>query len=844
MMLSELKDRLEKRIYLAHSIAMTLYNKNKDILEDEKIKENIIETLRPIRFDNDEGYFFIGTMDGYDVLYPVAPEVEGSYLWNLQDEKGNFVMQDEVNVIKESVNNEGFVTDYWKKPQDPSKMIYAKLSFVKLFTPFQWYIGTGSYIDTFQEEVKKYIITIFNAQTGNYPKQVFITNENFIIKTGQFINRTLNLDNKIKIKSYSDSDPFMIRDTKLDIIPTDKEYDLNILVKHIKDWDWYIITYSKILKKEAFFRRNFDKDFYQKYIFYFLAMIVTFTLIMWFFLRRQKKILNTSIESFEKYIFNKDISYKNKEKIFREFSAIINGIEHLKQELSSITESFFASQERFNLLQYAQEAGAWDWDIEKNTLYFSDEVFKLTGFTRKQISEYKAVIEKHIHIDDKEILLNDIERLKKNPGNYTREFRVIKDDNINWYFLKGKLIKNTKGEDHFIGIITNITKEKENIENLQKAKEKAETSDKLKSEFLANMSHEIRTPMTSIIGFSDLLKKTQIDKKQEKYIEIIRKSGKYLLVLINDIIDLAKIETNQLHFNNTTIDVENFLQEIVNFFKPETVHRETRIELVNPENEETLLIKADPIRLRQVLINLISNSVKFTEQGHIWVGYKDFESQVEIFVKDTGIGIPKEKLDEIFEKFRQVDSSITRSFGGLGLGLAISRKLIENMGGTITVQSEPGEGTTFYITIDKLQKKVTKVITKGEESGERKGNGEKILIIDDTRENVIFLKELIEAYNYTPITAFSGKDSVEIYKKNTDIKIAFIDIQMPGMDGFETFKKLKEISTENQNELYCIALTAHAMADDERICLQKGFNAYISKPYKTWEIFKNIEKFL
>lgn len=370
---------------------------------------------------------------------------------------------------------------------------------------------------------------------------------------------------------------------------------------------------------------------------------------------------------------------------------------------------------------------------------------------------------------------------------------------------------------------------KEQNNELVKAKEKAEESDRLKSAFLANLSHEIRTPMNAIIGFTDLLEIDELTGEQrEQYIQIIRNSGEYLLSIINDIIEISHIESRQVELKNKTVRLENFLQEIYSSLKFSVpTSKNIQFELAKlPENLPSEII-TDEVKLKQILINLINNAFKFTREGVVSFGcFLNQHSQLSFFVKDTGIGIEAKNHSVIFERFRQIEEGNKNMSGGSGLGLAIVKAYMELMGGEIKVESESGKGAEFTLTFPLQVPKKKEVTKKTVPEIVKKGTGNNfILVAEDEDINWFLLNKMLSSANFTLMRAVNGMEAVELCKTNDNINLVLMDIKMPGMNGYEAREEIRRFKPA----LPVIAQTAYALPTDvER--LKKSFSDYITKP--------------
>lgn len=358
------------------------------------------------------------------------------------------------------------------------------------------------------------------------------------------------------------------------------------------------------------------------------------------------------------------------------------------------------------------------------------------------------------------------------------------------------------------------------------SKNKAEEADKLKSAFLANMSHEIRTPLNAIMGFSGLLKNKNLGKdKTEMFVDIIDSSGQQLLTIINDILDISKIEAGQVSISPGPVKISMVMNELYEQFEKQAREKNISLLLQNNLSDLNIEIITDEIRLRQVLTNLINNAIKFTHVGQVQFGVNTKNEFYEFFVTDTGIGISHQDQSIIFEPFRQVETTNSRIYGGNGLGLSISRALVEKLGGTISVSSIQGRGSTFSFTIpmkfgDVIHAKLRTPIPLN--------NWDKhiILIAEDEFYNYQFLEEILSPTHIKIIHARDGKEAVELVRKNPQISLVLMDIKMPIMDGYTATKIIKAFNPK----LPIIAQTAYAMNGDKEKSRQAGFDDFIDKP--------------
>ena len=391
-------------------------------------------------------------------------------------------------------------------------------------------------------------------------------------------------------------------------------------------------------------------------------------------------------------------------------------------------------------------------------------------------------------------------------------------------------------------LFQNGEKEKREAE-LNIAKDRAEESDRLKSAFLANMSHEIRTPMNGILGFAEMLKEPKLTgEEQQEYISIIEKSGARMLNIINDIVDISKIESGLMKVNVKESNVNEQIEYIYTFFKPEVEGKGMQLFFKNRLPLKEAILKTDREKVSAIFINLVKNAIKYSDKGSIGLGYEKKGKYLEFFVKDTGIGIPKDRQEAIFDRFVQADIGDRRAFQGAGLGLSISKAYVEMLGGKIWVESEEGKGSIFYFTIpyngETEERNVIQnvVLPEGAKNQIKDLN---ILIAEDDELSEKLLTVIVKMFGKEVLKVRTGVEAVEACRNNPDIDLILMDIQMPEMDGYEATRQIRQFN----KDVVIIAQTAFALTGDRELAIEAGCTDYISKPVKKDDLMALIQKY-
>jgi len=557
------------------------------------------------------------------------------------------------------------------------------------------------------------------------------------------------------------------------------------------------------------------------------------------------------------------------------------------------TSDLMASEEEYRGIFEASLDAIFIIDMEGRFIDANPAACKLFGYHRDEINN---VTGKDLIDPDHLQHFEDFKQQVTTEGRFQAELVNIRKDGSRFHaeFKGAPFIY--RGSLHLLGIMRDISDRKEAETNLRSAKEDAEkanlelaesneklnlaveeahkmaaaaeTANKAKSEFLANMSHEIRTPMNAIMGMNELLLNTDLDSEQRDFANTVRISADALLQIINDILDFSKIEAGKLDIDILDINVRTIVEDVLEMFSPKIQEKNLSCSCVIDPKIPPFL-RGDPGRLRQILINLTNNAVKFTREGKISIMVSleqetDTHARVRFSVTDTGIGIPREQRGRLFKPFTQVDSSTTRKYGGTGLGLAISKRLVEMLGGKIDFESSEGEGTTFWFSLD-LEKlaagesppEISDLKASNEPSRfENAGGGStdaipenknqksaRILIAEDNVANQKVIKRILQKLGYHADVVADGREVVKTLK-TTPYDLVLMDIQMPELNGLEATAVIRQMEKKSGTHLPIIAVTAHALHGERERCLAAGMDGYLSKPIKIKSLNEAIQEHL
>lgn len=530
-----------------------------------------------------------------------------------------------------------------------------------------------------------------------------------------------------------------------------------------------------------------------------------------------------------------------------------------QRKRSLIETNLKVTETRYKLAVDGANDGIFDWDIKTGEVFYSKAYFRMLGYEDRSLSGTMADFEHLLHPEDKPYVWEQIDKyIAAEIPDYIMEFRLKRADGTwAWIQARAKGMFNDKNQAfRIVGAHTDITFLKEKQEKLEIEKQQAEEANQAKSDFLAHMSHEIRTPLTAISGIAEILSNNQgnLHDRQKQLINTLSSSTSSLKDLINDILDFSKIQSGELDLIKEPFALNNLFESVISMMALRANEKGINF-IFDYKDVDSEEFDGDPVRLRQILVNLIGNALKFTEVGGVTVKAYHEEREgadyMRIDVTDTGIGIAPEHFDLIFERFKQADASVSRKYGGTGLGLSISKKLAELMGGTITLSSQQEKGSSFSLLLPFHTPK-HKIVPKAPKAGSLKelprinpvDDMQKLLLVEDYEGNIVVLGYILDDLGLAYDIARTGKEGLKLWQEHS-YALILMDVQMPEMDGFTATRKIRE--EEEQRKLGrtpIIGMTAHALVGDKDKCIAAGMDAYLPKPIVESELKRQIMKFL
>ena len=518
------------------------------------------------------------------------------------------------------------------------------------------------------------------------------------------------------------------------------------------------------------------------------------------------------------------------------------------QQLADARYELTSIEQRWHLALEGSRVGVWDLDIESGQIFYSaiwNSIALSEGIQPgSSISDWLDIMNPDDVLEFKRTMQN---HLQGNAESFSSEHRLrTAQGTWVWVQCEGQIFSRCEQleAERMIGTLSIISERKQMESELLEARDEAERVSKMKTEFLANISHEIRTPMNGIISMTELTLESSLDSTQEDNLEIVQVSARHLLSIINDVLDYSKIESGKLETSIDAVDTKKLVNQSVRMMKHQAEEKglalSTEFSPLLPS-----LIETDSQKVRQILVNLIGNAIKFTPEGgiEITVDLDESEDQLRVNVTDTGIGIPEDRLDQIFHSFHQADGSITREYGGTGLGLSISRNLAELLGGGLTVESQVGKGSSFTFTFGYLPHDENTSGVLSTEPLDIVDQDLRILVAEDNAVNQKIIRKLLEGSGYKIEIAGTGIAAIEVWRERA-FDLIVMDMMMPEMDGLEATRLIREEERSSGSRTPIIALTANAMTVDRDRCFAAGMDGHITKPITRESLHREIVRVL
>jgi PAS domain S-box-containing protein len=536
------------------------------------------------------------------------------------------------------------------------------------------------------------------------------------------------------------------------------------------------------------------------------------------------------------------------ESVARRLAQLVQAHEESRQALRT-------SEQRLALAVQGASLGLWDWNLATDHVYYSNEWAAMLGYTASELEPRSATLVGLLHPDDARSLMTAIGQYfeARRLDTFREEARMRrKDGGFAWVEFTGRVVDYAEdgSPQRATGVSLDISARKAYEQAMADARAAAEAASRAKGDFLANMSHEIRTPMNGILGLTELCLATELDDEQKGYLDMVYSSARSLLTVINDILDFSKIEANRLDIETITFNLPQMLRHAIAPLRHKAESAGLQL-LCDQAAAVPEWLLGDPGRLRQVLLNLVGNAVKFTETGQIKLRVTRQRPAVQeqtteqawlrFSVSDTGIGIPPERLATVFDAFSQADTSITRRYGGTGLGLTISARLVALMGGPLQVRSDPGQGTEFWFDL-KLPVAEALVVQDSPLAQDMPAALD-ILVAEDHPINQVVARKVLEYLGHRVTLVDNGLKAVEACAAHA-YDMVFLDIQMPELDGFGAARRIRAAELDQNRRTPLLAMTAHAMEGYRERCVAGGMDGYVTKPVDRKQLVQEMRRVL
>ncbi|MEF3697297.1 cache domain-containing protein [Desulfolutivibrio sp.] len=869
---------VRERALDAVALAEKLVEQHAGAVSRAELERLVMDTLRLIRFNKGRGYYFATRLDGTELLFADRPELEGVNLLDMQAPDGTFVIRDMIALVRRE--GEGFYAYDWTKPKEAGDR-HRKIAYIKYFEPFDCFIGTGEYVEDQAAELKQealiWLVQVRFGQSGYLFGSTFSGDPLFTngeITTGGPSVWELTDPNGIKIiqeqQRLATTSTGGFLDYSWRKLKGTAPSPKIAYVRGIPDWGWIIgagFYVDEVETAVALRRGQLVTELRAGLARGALLCLVLIgaTLLLTGGISRRINRQLVSLTDFLAMAATQKARISPDSMSLREFRDIADSVNSLLDTQAGIEKALRQRSEELAAVLDTLPAMVWiALDPQCRVTTANRAVNERLGLHPGGAPDpalgqnpMRSIV--HLRPDgtpcrDDELPMQRAIALGRQVDSAELSYLLPDGRQVHVAGSASPLFEEDGGIRGAVAVYWDITERKQALGALIKAKEAAEAANHAKSEFLANMSHEIRTPLNGILGMLQLLRITALSQEQDGYVEVAIQSGRRLANLLSDILDLSRIEAGKLAVREETFETANLRKAALELFALTIADKGLDMDFVIAADMPPEVV-GDEARLRQILFNLIGNAIKFTETGRVLVELSPLTAAdgasrfFALFtVQDTGIGIPDEVLKSIFEPFSQVEGAYTRRFQGAGLGLSIVKNLVGLLGGSICVDTAPGQGSTFYVSLPlrlpsgDSAAQAAKPQPDPPAAIRRDAGTPHILIVEDVYSNRLTLTVMLEKFGMRPDSAVNGQEALAALSAN-DYDVVLMDVQMPVMDGIEATRRIRDGQAgRDKAGVPIIALTAYAMSGDREKFLGAGMDDYLAKPVAMQELRAALER--